>query len=56
MSKKTVRIVSECREIMPMTISKLHQNLFVNVNSELGQTINTEDRESIKNDGNCYIH
>lgn len=55
MSKKTVRIVSECREIMPMTISKLHQNLFVNVNTELGQTINTEDRESIKNDGNCQI-
>jgi len=55
MEKKTVRITGEHKDITPMTISKLHQNLFVNVNSELGETIHESDRISIREEGNCRI-
>ena len=55
MGKTTVRIISEYKEVTTMTISKLHQNVFVNVNSELGQTINEMDRISIRDERNCQI-
>ncbi len=55
MGKTTVRIKGEHKEVTSMTISKLHQNLFVKVNSELGETIHESDRISIRDEGNCQI-
>lgn len=55
--RKLVSIRSEANEITNMTISKLHDNFFTNINGCLGNTICPDDKDRIVNKtGKCDIN